>query len=191
MYTVEQEVPRKLMSVIGFFFLLLFVPILLYGVYQSASIYTRASETIEKIIVHAANPVANARPTSIPDPVNTPSDTVFGMMHRVRGDQLDVTGTGTDIRAIAAKDGDVYRTLIYSVKTDPESSQTFPVTLQGLENGQYTSSVRFVTQADCARDDPPEGKPPHPVQIDTTETSILLCLPSHNAALWELRRLPR
>jgi hypothetical protein len=190
---IEKDVPVKYTAFINLFILAIFIPFLLYAVYQSVILFSRASGKPANIIVEANNPVPptnnRLQPREKSKTGTPPKTSIFTLINGLSGTRLNVSGEGTWVNAIASKDGSKYSILIFNLDDIGKHTESVPVTVNGLLSGTYNSRLTYLMQTGCALNDPPSDKPPREKILTGQTISTVICITPQNAALWELDKL--
>lgn len=180
MSTLEKNVPYSFISIIGALFLLLFIPILLYAVYQTAILATHAKNIKANILVHADQPGPSFLPNKAPSQTVSPQS-IISLMNSLSGYPLPLQGNGTWVWAIAVKNSDTITVLVYNAHMTNTYSEVIPVTVTGLTGTEYISDISFMKQEGCSINSTPQNTQPQQESLTTH-----LCLKGGNAALWKI-----
>ena len=70
----------------------------------------------------------------------------FGLLNRLTGTRLHLSGEGTWVSAIAAKEGNTYKVLLTNYDPRGRNSENVPLTLQNVSAGRYNLVTRRLGQ---------------------------------------------
>ena len=192
MNIIEKNVPKSVTAIINLLVLTLFIPILLYAVYQTVILVSQANEGKINIIVNAKI-INNASVNKITIPQNknnsVSNNKIVSLMNELTGVSLGTNGETDMIKVYAAKNENTFKVLAMNIALQGKSAKIVPLTIEGLTPGKYSMQLKYVLETGCAVNDPPADKPPRTINISGNIISTSTCLISGNSVLWKLTKL--
>jgi hypothetical protein len=189
---IEKNVSKSIMAMLNLLVMAVFIPIMLYAVYQTFTLMGYADEPKINISVNAI-PVKDAKPAPANNNVkitsNGSKNRIIAMMNEISGIRLESQGETDSVRVFAVINGNSYKILITNSNLPGKSALVIPVTLNNLTPGKFQSRVIYAVESSCSINDPPISSPPKTISIFGTAIDTNVCLTSGNAVMWQVSKI--
>jgi hypothetical protein len=191
MNIIERNVPNSVIGIINLLIMTIFIPILLYAVYQTVIIVNHANETEANITVNTINYDKSFDKTSLPEinHVSKSKNRIISMLNELTGIHLTVKGETDSIFAHAVLNKNTILVFVMNSALPEKRVKIVPLTIENLTPGKYNMQVNYALETGCAINDPPINNPPRILNITDNKISINTCLSSGNAVLWKITKL--